>query len=260
MSDFEQSINNLDLRLFEKIESQSTDHDKRSLLALQAGVRELRPQYTYLEIGSYLGGSIQPHLLDPRCSRIYSIDNRPPSQPDERGFDWRYENNSAKRMLDLLRSVAPSTDKIETYDAAASDIDPTTIAQKVDLCFIDGEHTDTAVADDFQFCRAVLANGGAIAFHDSHITYRGVAACIEQLRDDGERFRCFLLPDVIFVIEIGDFPLRRNTIVAERVFDNYHGYLFALNENDHYRRFANRFPFSVLRRLKLRVRGGNVSK
>ena len=107
MSTFEQAIAALDLKLFEKIESQSTEPDKQSLLALQSAVRELRPGYRYLEIGSYLGGSIQPHLLDDKCGHIYSLDKRPLQQPDARGFDYRYLNNSTERMLENLRSVAP---------------------------------------------------------------------------------------------------------------------------------------------------------
>src|SRR5436309_9076337 len=94
MADFDNAIAALDLSLFEKIESQSTDEDKRSLLACQSAVRDLRPEYTYLEIGSYLGGSIQPHLVDERCKRIVSIDKRPPRQPDARGVDYEYLNNS----------------------------------------------------------------------------------------------------------------------------------------------------------------------
>src|SRR4051812_45896339 len=105
MTDFDSAIAQLDLQLFEKISSQSTDRDKRSMLACQLAVRELAPDYTYLEIGSYLGGSIQPHLLDPRCRTIFSIDKRPLSQPDERGFDFIYKNNSTARMMELLREV-----------------------------------------------------------------------------------------------------------------------------------------------------------
>ena len=41
MTDLETAISNLDLRLFEKIPSQSTDHDKQSMLACQLAVREL---------------------------------------------------------------------------------------------------------------------------------------------------------------------------------------------------------------------------
>src|SRR5215210_9559817 len=111
MHSFEKQISNLDLKLFEKINSQSTDDDKKSLLACQFAVRELKPDYNYLEIGSYLGGSIQPHLLDEKCAKIYSIDKRPKQQPDQRGIDYVYQNNSTARMLEQLRQV--DSDKIE---------------------------------------------------------------------------------------------------------------------------------------------------
>src|SRR5215213_10018907 len=117
MSTFDQAIAALDLKLFEKIDSQSTEHDKQSMLALQNAVRQMRPGYKYLEIGSYLGGSIQPHLLDDKCAHIYSLDKRPLKQPDARGFDYTYLNNSTERMLEKLREVAADKmDKITTLD------------------------------------------------------------------------------------------------------------------------------------------------
>lgn len=108
MINFEQAINELDLRLFEKIPSQTTDPDKGSLLACELAVREIKPDYNYLEIGSYLGGSIQPHLLDDKCGRIYSIDKRPVSQPDARGYDWVYQNNSTASIPMKLLSRTSS--------------------------------------------------------------------------------------------------------------------------------------------------------
>ena len=106
MKNFEQKLNALDLSLFEKIESQSVDDDKKSFLSCQLALRELRSDYKYLEIGSYLGGSLQPHLLDEKCAKIYSIDKRPETQPDERGVDYTYLNNSTERMLELLAEVS----------------------------------------------------------------------------------------------------------------------------------------------------------
>jgi hypothetical protein len=123
MNNFDQALEDLDLNLFEKITSQSTEADKRSLLAVQMAVRALRPDYTYLEIGSYLGGSIQPHLLDDKCRRIYSIDKRPSVQPDERGIDYVYRNNSTARMLEGLRQVSTDLDKIVTIDGETRDLD-----------------------------------------------------------------------------------------------------------------------------------------
>ena len=259
MINFEKAINELDLKLFETITSQSTDEDKRSLLACELAVRELAPNYKYLEIGSYLGGSIQPHLLDPVCERIFSIDKRPLSQPDARGYDWVYQNNSTARMIELLGTVSENTEKITTIDGDTGSIDPAAIGEKVELCFIDGEHTDTAVMTDFKFCLGVLADNGAIVFHDAQITYNGIAACIKYLEENGIAFKAYVLPHIVFVVEIGDFPIHKNAKVAERLTDNHHSYLFALQDNDHYRRFATRFPFGTLRRLMLKIRGGNVS-
>lgn len=259
MINFENAINELDLKLFETITSQSTDHDKQSLLACELAVRELEPGYKYLEIGSYLGGSIQPHLLDPRCSRIYSIDKRPLSQPDARGYDWVYQNNSTERMIDLLRTVSDDTDKITTIDGDTASIDPGMVGDKIHLCFIDGEHTDGAVKSDFEFCLKVLADNGAIIFHDAQITYNGIASCLKYLEENKFDFKAYVLPHIVFVVEIGDFPIHKNPRIAERLMDNHHSYLFALQDNDHYRRFATRFPFGTLRRLMLRIRGGNVS-
>lgn len=259
MTNFENSINDLDLDLFEKIPSQSTDHDKQSLLACQLAVRELSPDYTYLEIGSYLGGSIQAHLLDPKCKSIYSIDKRPLSQPDARGYDWIYQNNSTARMLELLGEVSADTTKVFTIDGDTKSIDLSQITERVDLCFIDGEHTDDAVKRDFKFCLSVLKEKGAIVFHDAQITYDGIASCIEHLEKNDVKFTAYVLPHIVFVIEIGEFAIHKHPKIAERLVNNHESYLFSLRDNDKYRQFATRFPFGAIRRLMFKFRGGNVS-
>ncbi|HEX6125870.1 MAG TPA: class I SAM-dependent methyltransferase [Pyrinomonadaceae bacterium] len=261
MSSFEQAIAGLDLRLFEKINSQSTDDDKQSFLAIQLAVRNLRPQYKYLEIGSYLGGSIQPHLMDDRCTRIYSIDKRPLQQPDARGFDYTYLNNSTERMLEKLRAVAPEKmDKITTIDGDSRSIRPSRVEDKIDLCFIDGEHTDEAVLSDFKFCLEALAADGCIAFHDAQITYNGLFDCVEHLKQNGVAFRAYTLPSIVFVVEIGNFPVHKEPAILERLLNNHRSYLYSLQDNDHYRRFANKYPFRAVRNFVSRVRGGNVSQ
>lgn len=261
MSSFEQAIGDLDLKLFEKINSQSTEDDKKSFLALQLAVRNLRPGYKYLEIGSYLGGSIQPHLLDERCDRIYSLDKRPPKQPDERGIDYRYLNNSTERMLENLRGVAPEKmEKITTIDGESRSVDASRVTDKIDLCFIDGEHTDEAVVADFKFCLSVLNADGCIAFHDAQITYNGIASCIEYLEQNGLTFNAYPLPSVLFIVEIGDFPIHREPAIMDRLLKNHGSYLYSLQDNDHFRRFANKYPFRTVRNFVSRVLGGNVSQ
>lgn len=260
MNNFDQALGNLDLALFEKITSQSTEADKRSLLACQLAVRDLRPGYNYLEIGSYLGGSIQPHLLDDKCRRIYSLDKRPASQPDARGIEYVYQNNSTDRMLDMLRHVRPNLDKIVTIDGDSRSLDPAVVQDKIHLCFIDGEHTDTAVLSDFRFCLNVLDGSGAIVFHDAQITYNGIADCVRYLEENGMSFHAYALPSIVFVIEIGDFPLHKNDWIMQRLIDNHQSYLFSLQNNDEFRRFANKPPFKLIRNLLARVRRGNLSE
>ncbi len=262
MDNFDQAIADLDLKLFEKINSQSSDQDKRSLLACQLATRELRPDFNYLEIGSYLGGSIQPYLPDDRCKRIYSIDKRPKSQPDERRIEYVYLNNSTVRMLENLRAVAPDKmDKIVAIDSDTRTIDQSMIPDSIHLAFIDGEHTNDSVMSDFMFCLEVLdPNGGAVMFHDAQITYNGLADCVKYLQQNGTDFRAYILPHIVFVIEIGIFPLHKNARIAEMLVNNHEGYLFSLQNNDYYREFTNKLPFRLIRNFMSRMKKNNVSQ
>ncbi len=91
-------IGALDAALFEPIASQTTAADRRSLLLAQHLVRR-RSSYVYLEIGSYLGGTLQTHYADPRCEAILSIDRRLPVSPDIRGRRFHYSDNSTATMM-----------------------------------------------------------------------------------------------------------------------------------------------------------------
>jgi hypothetical protein len=74
-----------DVTLFDHIAlTQSEPDDRKALLAIHDAVARRGP-FTYLEIGSYLGGSLQAVVADPRCKHIISIDPRPEAPPDERG-------------------------------------------------------------------------------------------------------------------------------------------------------------------------------
>ena len=206
--DFESSIARMDISLFAQITSQTTDGDKRSLLACQLAVRALGAPYRYLEIGSYLGGSLQPHVLDPLCASIVSIDKRPRVHADEGGVSNTYADNSTTRMLDNLRAISEQgVAKIRCIDADASDIDPARIEVPPHLCFIDGEHTDSAVLRDYTFCRSVVARDGAILFHDASIVYRGLFKIVQALRQEAADFRAYALPESVFVIEFNRLRL-----------------------------------------------------
>ncbi len=173
--EFEKMIFGLDVRVFEKISSQTTGSDRRSLLFLQREVRGANPSYVYLEIGSHLGGSIQPYLLDRKCSKIYSIDKRSTSQPDERcEEDLGYPGNTTERMLQNLRSITGDVSRVVCIDGDVSSIDMAQVDQSPDICLIDGEHTNKAVIRDFNFCKLVLNEDGLIVFHDANVVAAGL--------------------------------------------------------------------------------------
>ena len=159
-------------------------------------------------------------------------------------------------MLELLAEVAP-VDKIKTIDGDTREIKPAQVDEKMQICFIDGEHTDEAVLSDFKFCLEVLEKDGAILFHDAPITYNGIAACVNHLQAKGIKFRAYSLPDILFVIEIGDFPLHQNKAILDRLTNNHTSYLHSLQYNDYYRRFANKTPFLLYRKFITRWKGLN---
>jgi hypothetical protein len=258
-SDFDLSIARMDPQLFAAIPSQTTNADKQSLLACQLAIRSSRGSYNYLEIGSYLGGSLQPHVMDPLCASIVSIDKRPTVHADEGGVSNVYAENSTTRMLDNLRAISPAgTDKIHCIDADAAAIDVARISTPPDLCLIDGEHTDTAVQSDYAFCRRVVAPNGAIVFHDANIVYRGLFRIMQALRQEGADFRAYALPDSVFVIEFDALRLHECRPIHDMLINNHQAYLASLRMNDHYRQFANRLPFRMLRQFKSRLTGSRT--
>ena len=201
---FEQKLAALDLSLFEAISSQSVKGDRIAWLKLQQAARKLSDPYSYLEIGSHLGGSIQNHLVDTHCGQIYSIDKRPPRQPDDRGQYYEYENNSTERMLENLRAISPQgTEKITCFDSDAAGVDLSQIKDKPHLCFIDGEHTQAAVRSDFQVCITACHPDGMIAFHDDNVIWPAIQEIRDDLKQRNQRFRSVKLGGSTFVFLLG---------------------------------------------------------
>ena len=150
LPNLEELVKTLDIRVF-KVPTQTSEVDRVSLLRLQNLVADACPGYRYLEIGSHLGGSIFPHLVDARCASIVSVDPRPPSQPDERGQTFDYEENSSARMMDVLSEVlgASAANKVHTIDRDITEVAPADIGRGVHLVLIDAEHTNRAAFRDF---------------------------------------------------------------------------------------------------------------
>jgi len=201
MQSFEERIESLDLSLFESIPSETSDEDRRTLLQLQRSIRNYGP-YVYLEIGSHLGGTIQPHYIDPLCKMIISIDKRPFSIPDERGVNIEYPNNSTNRMLLGLQTVFPmiDKDKIISFDCDARDINKHDIIDRPHIMFIDAEHTNRAVYSDFMFCLDVCNPNAIIAFHDALLIFRGILKIKKFLVHKSFKFKGIMLGGSVYAI------------------------------------------------------------
>lgn len=203
MNEWIDRIDKLDLSLFATIPSQTSDGDRRSLLAVQRATARRHKEYVYLEIGSHLGGSIQPHLVDDRCKRIYSIDARPSQQPDDRslGCVVHYDDNSTERMLSMLGGMGyGDIARIECFDSDASEVDPSKIAGRPQIAFIDGEHTKATVISDFQFCSKVLSEEGIILFHDFGIIYPAILEICKRLDRQHRAYVPLKLESAVFAI------------------------------------------------------------
>jgi hypothetical protein len=211
MNTYTLRIDSLDVTLFDAILSQTSKKERQSLLALQRATAHRQSSFSYLEIGSYMGGSIQPYLLDDRCETIYSIDPRPPQLADDRtpGQDVRYPENSKERMLQLLQNVEQGAiGKITCFDSDASMLDARQIVKPPAIAFIDGEHTCQAVMSDYRFCAKVIDSSGTIVFHDFDVVNKAIIkicdglkrsrkACIPLKLDDNV-FAIFFDPETIF--------------------------------------------------------------
>ena len=192
----------LDAELFSHIKNTTTDEDRKALLAIHNALACRNGSFSYLEIGSERGGSLQALIADPRCTRIVSIDPRTHWTPDDRPDQPQveYAENTTDRMLMLLQGV-PGADlsKLKTVEASTESLDPREF-ERPDFCFIDGEHTHAAALRDARFCREAMQGRGVIAFHDFHIVERAI---LEFLRETPRPRRGYLLLHAVFVVELG---------------------------------------------------------
>jgi hypothetical protein len=245
------ALRTLDIGIFAPISAQLTDADKRSLLAIQQSLREQYAGYTYLEIGSHLGGSLQPHVLDSRCATVISIDARPLSVADDRVDSVPYPRNSTEHMMTLLREVAGDrVRKIVTFDADAAAVDPGALPSVPHLCLIDGEHTERAALSDFAFCKQVVRRrGGVLAFHDGNIIFPALDRIVRELRAEGEQIRAYILPSTVFVIEFGEARIHQSEAIRDLLLNNGEPYLYGLMSMLHYRDVYSSRPMQFMRQV-----------
>jgi len=191
----------LDLSQFDSIGSATLASDRLALLSIREALCSGLETYQYLEVGSARGGSLQPHVIDRRCVKIFSIDPRPAEQPDERWKEPdRYTDNSTQTMLDLLSAI-PNADisKIQTFETSSWDLSTASIPASVNFAFVDGEHTNSAVVRDFEAVRRYLSPRSILAFHDCFIVPSAILDIRRLLAREGSRHQFLYFPESYMV-------------------------------------------------------------
>jgi hypothetical protein len=213
-------MQDLDTAIF-RLPSQTAQGDRKSLLAIQHIVRAHLDRYVYLEIGSHMGGTLVPHLMDDACRLIYSVDKRPVSQLDERGVFYDYTTNSTQRMIEALRPAVQESAllKLITIDNDISDVMDSDIARKVDLIFIDGEHTNIAAFRDFVRSLRFMNQSFIAAFHDAHLVCDALLNIEQLLTHQQVPFRSHFLPNYVFVVCAGEFARLADQPLQRMAFD-----------------------------------------
>lgn len=181
------------------------DNDQASLLALREIVQAKEP-CIYLEVGSELGQSLLPALLDPKCIEVHSVDLRSPlGQPDERGRTWAYSSTTPQMFAELAKTASPEQlAKLRTYDT-----DTAVFAQyfkvPANLVFLDAEHTNAAAFQDFMNLQVMLPTDTIFAGHDSNLVFDAITNLAAMFTGLGIPFHLAYLPDVVFAFAFGKY-------------------------------------------------------
>ena len=169
------------------ISSQTSNNDKKIILKIINFLKKnKKKKFKYLEIGSFLGGSLTPYLLENSCELIVSIDKRNQKQDDERSEEWSYERVSEAHMIKKLKEHNLKIDKLRTFNGDVKDFKT---KMKFDLVFIDGIHTDINTFSDFLITHNKVNKDSIIMFHDSSIIFKSISMINLLLKNRKYKFK-----------------------------------------------------------------------
>jgi hypothetical protein len=202
----------VDISVF-KAPTQTSNKDRVALETIRTFISAKVPSYNYLELGSYLGGTLLPHLVSPNCNRILSVDRRVSFQPDERrAAGYSYEGITTSDLKNELRRHVEDSEcfsKLETYDGMIDELDPQIIQKKYPagfhLCFIDAEHTNEAVFSDFMYTYQLAASDSVIMLHDSWMLGSGIKNIICYLQFIKAPFYFRQIKDTVTAFFLGSY-------------------------------------------------------
>ena len=160
-----------------KIFTYTSPNELQQLYKLAA---QCPPQSVALEIGSHLGASScyiaaglklsNGHLL---CVDTWDNETMPEG-----------EQNT---YLEFQQNTAGVKQQIQTIRKRSENLGEDDVKSRLNLAFIDGDHSYQAVKRDFELVQQWIAEDGIIAFHDfSNINYEGVSQVVGEALASGK--------------------------------------------------------------------------
>lgn len=144
---------------FENIEGMM---HRTELALLYQFAKNLPPDAVAVEIGSYRGKStltIAQGLQDGNGGLLHAID------PHPQYFDYGEADGEVMRR-NVRESGLTNINIIEDYADNVVD----SFKEPIHLLWIDGDHTYDGVCSDFKNYTPLLAEGGIVALHDTHLS------------------------------------------------------------------------------------------
>ncbi len=223
-------VKSLDSRLFSFLDAMLGEWDRRALLALHGSIVDSYGVFSYLEIGSYLGGSLQVVMRDPRCEHVMSLDARTAVTPHEHSdVEVVYENNDTEQMLTRLRTLPDvAMGKLTTYDAGTDLLHVSELPVQPTYCFVDGEHTSDAALRDAYFCAEAMRGVGVIAFHDFTVVGSAISNFLRDNWHEVSFALAFPGPSSptggggVFAVELGGSGILRHPLVNRAIDSSWH--------------------------------------
>lgn len=204
----------LTVEAFAGVPGQIGPKSARALIAIQETITDWAGSYAYLDVGSYAGRSLLPHIRDPDCKYALSIDLRPEDVPDDRGINVDYSTISTAQMIAGLKKVCSpdSMEKLEAMTASSAEIGQRQSDHKFDLAFIDAEHTVRAAFTDFLNILPAMNEDCIIAFDDTLIVYPALEAASAYLDNVKTAHKLVYTRANIGCLQLGKYAEREMSI------------------------------------------------
>lgn len=176
----------------------------RDIEALTALLLALKPKRIF-EIGTYRGASSEMMLRLLPKSQVISIAFV--SDAEKRQF-----NNDDLSVAEVGALVSPvNRDRYTQLIGDSHQIDPEAFVRnhgRMDLVFIDGDHSREGVGQDTALAKTILAEGGAIAWHDANPKKRYIGSRL-FLEEDMDRLALATTDDFIGGVALWTEDLER---------------------------------------------------